>query len=245
MPIIVVATGARRERPTVPGAALPHVLTGDDLRAMLTGERIAAGAPTGGTDETGSPTMAGVRSGLRLPARVALAVGARTGLTDLGDLVRSASRVWMPIGERVVILGGGLVGVELADFMAERGRGVTVLEPGPVVGVGMAHPRRWRAVHEARLHGVTFVTNAELVDITTTDVGYRTPAADGAGDIADVRVAADTVIVAGGVHPDPTLADRLRSDPSISAEIHVVGDAGDVGYIAGAIRTAHDLALTL
>ena len=154
----------------------------------------------------------------------------------------------MPIGRRVVVVGGGLVGVELAEFLAERGRSVTVLEPGPVVGVGMAHPRRWRAVHEARRHGVTFVTDAELVDITADRrrlPAHRPRATSTRGPVRPRVVGADTVIVAGGVHPDPSLADRLRSDPSIDAEVHVVGDAGDVGYIAGAIRSAHDLALTL
>jgi NADPH-dependent 2,4-dienoyl-CoA reductase/sulfur reductase-like enzyme len=250
---IVVATGARRERPDVPGAHLPHVLSGDDLRAMLTGDAAASGE--GGGDAGGAGPATG-RAGLPLPARVALAVGARTGLTNRTGLVRSASQIWMPIGEQVVVVGGSLVGVELAEFLAERGRSVTVLEPGRVAGVGMAHPRRWRALHEARAHGVTFVTDAELVEITATDVVYRLPAegsetpsdsgtASGEASDQTVRVAADTVIVASGVHPDPALADLLRADASVDAEVHVVGDAAEVDYIVGATRTAHDLALTL
>jgi NADPH-dependent 2,4-dienoyl-CoA reductase/sulfur reductase-like enzyme len=265
--VIVVATGARRERPDVPGADLPHVLSGDDLRAMLTGEPGAAAPGAAGGEAAGA--VATARGGLPLAARVALAVGARTGLTNRAGLVRSASQFWMPIGERVVVVGGSLVGVELAEFLAERGRSVTVLEPGRVAGVGMAHPRRWRALHEARSHGVTFVTDAELVEITPTDVAYRLPGDDsekagegheadtggsGEGGVGDASgkasdqtacVAADTVIVASGVHPDPGLAERLRADASIGAEVHVVGDAADVDYIVGAIRTAHDLALTL
>lgn len=36
----------------------------------------------------------------------------------------------MPLGKRVSIIGAGLVGLELAEFLIERGREVTVLDPG-------------------------------------------------------------------------------------------------------------------
>lgn len=45
--VVLVATGATRPRPDVVGGDLPHVRTGDDLRAMLAGEGSAGGALTG------------------------------------------------------------------------------------------------------------------------------------------------------------------------------------------------------
>ena len=93
---VVVATGARRERPAVPGADLPHVLSGDDLRGMLTGEDREA------------------RGRLPLQRRAMGAAGRRAGiLSDMGR-VRAWSKRWMPVGKHVVVVGGGLVGVELA-----------------------------------------------------------------------------------------------------------------------------------
>ena len=41
--------------------------------------------------------------------------------------IRWLSRRWMPLGKRIAVLGGGLVGCELAVFLAERGRQVTIL----------------------------------------------------------------------------------------------------------------------
>src|SRR5690606_35359497 len=35
--VVVLATGAVRGRPAIPGAGLPHVHTGDTLRALMTG----------------------------------------------------------------------------------------------------------------------------------------------------------------------------------------------------------------
>jgi len=209
--VVVVATGARRERPAVPGADLPHVLSGDDLRGMLTGDDRSALA--------------------RLPVhrRAMVAVGRRLGILSDMARVRAWSKRWMPVGKHVVVVGGGLVGVELAEFLAERGRRVLVLEPGEKAGVEMAHPRRARALFEARSHGVELITGAELVEIRPGAVTYR---AGGHTRDAD----ADHVVLAAGVVPDRSLAERLEA---AGFEVHVVGDAGEVGYIQGAVRTGH------
>ena len=215
--VVVVATGARRSRPDVAGASLPHVLSGDDLRGLLTGDDPAAAKRLG------------------LGQRLVVAAGRKLGVTDDMDRVRSLSKRWMPIGDDVVVIGGGLVGVELAEFLAERGRRVTVLEEGDKLGVEMAHPRRARALQEARTHGVTFVTGATVTSIDADGVDYRV------GD-SGARVTASHVVLATGVHADTTLADALRDS---GVEAHVVGDAGTVGYIQNAIATGNAIARAL
>jgi 2,4-dienoyl-CoA reductase-like NADH-dependent reductase (Old Yellow Enzyme family)/thioredoxin reductase len=208
---VVVATGARRSRPDVPGGDLPHVLSGDDLRGLLTGDDPKAGKRLGMAD------------------RLVVAAGRKLGITDDMDRVRTMSKRWMPLGDDVVVVGGGLVGVELAEFLAERGRNVTVLEAADKVGVEMAHPRRARAVRDARTHGVRFETGAELVAIDEREVTFRQ------GE-ATRTVRAEQVILASGVHADTSLADALAER---GIEVHVAGDAGAVGYIQGAIATGH------
>ncbi|MFO1537667.1 MAG: FAD-dependent oxidoreductase [Actinomycetota bacterium] len=207
----VVATGARRDRPDVPGADLPHALSGDDLRALLTGDDPAAAKRLG------------------LGARVLVGAGRRLGLTDDMDSVRRLSTKWMPVGRTVVVVGGGLVGLELAEFLAERGRTVTVLEAGDKLGTEMAHPRRARAIHEARSHGGTLVTGATLTAIGADTVTFTV------GDETRNAPAAH-VIFATGVHGDTRLADALRDR---GLEVHVVGDAGEVGYIQNAVATGN------
>src|SRR5262249_57276819 len=44
--------------------------------------------------------------------------------------VRLASRAWMPVGRRVVIIGGDLVALGLGEVLAGRGRLGAVLEAG-------------------------------------------------------------------------------------------------------------------
>jgi NADPH-dependent 2,4-dienoyl-CoA reductase/sulfur reductase-like enzyme len=213
--VVVVATGAARHRPPVPGAELPHVLTGDGLRALLTGSGDAAGLPW--------------------HHRVLTAAARRLRITADADRVRALSRRWMPLGRRVVVVGGGLVGLELAIFVAARRRAVTVLEPGPVLGLPMASPRRWTAVRHAGEAAVSLVRGARLVEITPEEVVFE-------ADAEVRRLPADSVVVAGEVHPGGALAEELRT---AGFEVHVVGDAGEVGYLEGAIHSAWQVARRL
>ena len=211
---IVVATGARRGLPDVPGANLPHVLTGDALRGVITGE---AGADQRSLNSFG---------------KFAVATGRSLGLLNSADRIRTLSKTWMPVGRRVVVIGGGLVGLELAEFLAERGRKVTVLEEGPHLGLPMAMPRRWTAVIKATKHGVVLVRDATVVSIDKVSVRYRV-----GEDEFEVR--GDSVVVASQVEPDVQLAELLSD---LGIRVQVVGDALNIGYIEGAIHTANRVA---
>ena len=214
---IVVATGARRGLPDVPGANLPHVLTGDALRGVITGE---AGADQRSLNSFG---------------KFAVATGRSLGLLNSADRIRTLSKTWMPVGKRVVVIGGGLVGLELAEFLAERGRKVTVLEEGPHLGLPMAMPRRWTAVIKATKHGVVLVRDATVVSIDKVSVRYRV-----GEDEFEVR--GDSVVVASQVEPDVQLAELLSD---LGIRVQVVGDALNIGYIEGAIHTANRVAREL
>lgn len=212
--VVIVATGARRDRPALPGGDLPHVLSGDDLRALLDG-----GAGPG-------PGRAGLLS------RGLIGAGRLTGVLEDPAHLRRLSRLWMPVGRRVAVIGGGLVGVELAAFLAERGRTVTLLEESPYLGAEMALPRRMRAVHELEEAGVRTERRVTVTGIDRRTVTYRPAGADGWDQARSVP--ADTVIYAAGVRPDPGLADRLRA---AGFDAHPVGDCARVGYIQGAIHS--------
>src|SRR3546814_16111385 len=94
---------------------------------------------------------------------------------------------------------------DLAELLAERRRHVTVLEPGPAIGLPMASPRRWATVRKATAHGVELVRGAEVEEITASDVVFVL--ADG----EPRTVPADDVIIAGEVTTGAPLADALRA----------------------------------
>jgi len=209
---VIVATGAIRGMPDIPGNTHDHVYSGEDMRQMMFGESSAA-----------------LKRKTGFLTRLATKVGAATGATANLDLVRKATHAWMPLGDRIVIIGGELVGVELAEFLHERGRTVTVVDDAPRFGKGLTLVRRMRLLAELKAHGVALETGASGIAIGKNTVSFTRP------DGTEQHVPADHVIVAKGAKGDTTLADSLSA---AGFRVQTIGDAGGVGYIEGAMRGA-------
>jgi 2,4-dienoyl-CoA reductase (NADPH2) len=214
--VVLVAVGARREASSIPGADRANVLSGDDLRELL----------------TGADSSVAVQK-LSLLQRAMVGVGRLAGVTDRLDRVRELTKHWMPIGKRVVIVGGGLVGIELAEFLVERGREVTVVEESASFAAQMAPPRRWRALCELREQGVRLLRERRVSAIDDDGVAVH----DSEG--RETVLPADHVILATGIRGDRTLADGIADG---GAEVHLIGDCGGVGYLKGAIWEAARIA---
>lgn len=209
---VIVSSGAVRGMPDIPGNDQPHVYSGDDMRALMMGE---------------SSDALKMKTGLF--TRLATKVGAVTGATANLELVRKATHAWMPIGDNVAIIGGELVGLELAEFLSERGRKVSVIEAAPRLGKGLQLVRRMRILSELAEHGVGLHGGVKDVAIGAKDVSFI--------DARDETrsVAADTVIVAQGAAGDLSLAESFRA---AGFTVHAIGDANGVGYINEAMRGA-------
>jgi 2,4-dienoyl-CoA reductase-like NADH-dependent reductase (Old Yellow Enzyme family)/NADPH-dependent 2,4-dienoyl-CoA reductase/sulfur reductase-like enzyme len=207
---VVVATGAVRALPPIPGADRNNVFSGDELRKLILADDL--GALSHKVSGTG-----------RLLARL----GAMMGITSDPARVRSASSAWMPFGRNIVIIGGELVGLELAEFLNHRGRKVTVVDEPEKFGAGLALVRRLRLLTELREAGVALRPGATDIAIGGGEVTWRN--ADGNAE----RAAADHVIIAKGATGDTGLADQLAA---AGFTVHVAGDAGGVGYIEGAMH---------
>ncbi|MEY4159844.1 MAG: hypothetical protein RLZZ136_465 [Pseudomonadota bacterium] len=216
---VIVATGAQRSMPDIPGNGLPHVFSGDDMRNLMFGEA---------TDALKKKTS--------LFTRIATKVGAITGATANLSLVRKATHAWMPLGDRVTIIGGELVGIELAEFLAERGRKVTVIEEAPRLGKGLTLVRRMRILSELAEHGVTLLGGVGDIAIGKDVVSFTDK------DAQEHSIPADTVIVAKGAAGDLSLADSLRA---AGFAVTAIGDANGVGYIEGAMRGAFEVCQAL
>ena len=215
---VVIATGARRDAPPIPGADQSHVFSGDELRALMTG---------------GDPEA--VQGKLPRWQRTLLWLARILGITRQAQWLRRLSYWWMPVGKRVSIIGGGLVGLELAEFLAERGRAVTVIEEGDKFGTELAIVRRWRVLEDIQHLGVVLINKTGVSSISGHSLML-------VGDGDEVSIEADTVVLASGATGDLSLAKLSRE---LGFETHVAGDCDGVGYIEGAIRSAHAVARAL
>ncbi|WP_119155805.1 FAD-dependent oxidoreductase [Caldimonas tepidiphila] len=210
---IIVATGARRAAPEIPGAGQSHVWSGDELRRLMTND---------GADEI-------ARAKLGLAERALFKAGGVLRVTDSTQALQGLSKLWMPLGKRVVIVGGGLVGLELAEFLLARGREVTVLEPSDKPGRELAIVRRWRVLEAVEQHGVLH-RKAEVQEIGKREVVWQ----DAQGE--QQRTPADSVVLALGAQPDDSGARRFAE---CGVPVIAVGDCAELGYIEGAMHGGH------
>ena len=117
-------------------------------------------------------------------------------------------------GQRLVVLGGGLVGCELAIFMAELGRNVTLLEMAPALNFGENLLHGKAIGLELKRLNVDVRLNTRVTSISPE--GVTAQGADG-----ELFFPADTVACALGLKP-------LRAEAAALAlcapEFHVIGD---------------------
>lgn len=58
-------------------------------------------------------------------------------------MLRRLAGLWMPLGKKVAIIGGDFVTCELAEFLVNRGRQVTILAGQQELAVELAIPSKW------------------------------------------------------------------------------------------------------
>ena len=216
---VILAVGATRSAPPIAGKELNHVFDGDELRGVLFGD-----------SKTALAKMPWWQQLMVTSARL-------SGLLGSIKLLRQLSKIWMPIGKRVVLIGGGLVGLELAEYLVDRRRKVTVLEPSPHLGAELSIVRRARVLHLLKHDDVQLVTNANVSEITADAVHYES-----AEDNQQHKVDTDTVIISLGAANNMSLAEQLSNQPFA---LSTIGDGHEVGYIEGAILSARELAVTI
>ena len=214
---VFVATGASRGMPDIQGCELSHVWSGEQLRQLLTGE-----------------VSTNTSNKLTALQRLMLGAGNTLGLTKHVDKLQRLSHLGMPLGKRVTIVGGGLVGLELAEFLAERGREVTVIEAGRNLGIELSIVRRWRVLDHVRQLGVTLITQADVTAIDTHAVHYKV-------DEQPRSCLADTIVMATGITTDNSLTNTLIA---AGHTVKDIGDCNDVAYIEGAISAGYKAGLS-
>jgi 3-phenylpropionate/trans-cinnamate dioxygenase ferredoxin reductase component len=137
----------------------------------------------------------------------------------------------------LVVVGGGLIGLEVAASAAELGVKTTVLEVMPRILARVCDEETGALVHQAHVnHGVDLRVGTSLKSVSTEPDG-RIIATTNAGD----QLTADLVVVGTGVKPDDRLAAEagLETDDGIVVDEHcrtsdpAIFAAGDVVRFPG------------
>ena len=214
---VLMAVGANRDAPSIPGKDLKHVFDGEQLRGLLFGSDLSA-----------------IKK-LSIFQQIVLKIGRASQLLRNVKALTMLSKIWMPISKNIIIIGGDLVGLELAEFLIERGRKVTVLEPSASLGPNLSIVRRSRVVHLLKENGATLLTNATINEISKEGVLYEH------GEEAHLAKA-DQVIIAMGANPNLELTNALKEK---NIAVTPIGDCTSIGYIHGAIADARNAVLAI
>ena len=140
------------------------------------------------------------------------------------------TKLYMPIGKRVVVIGGGIQGCELAEFLTKRDRQVTIVESKQMIGEGMVDALLSNLLKWFSKKGVTLISGVkEFVEIT--DRGLTIITSDGKNQ----TIEADTIATALPLTPNNELLESLKAKVP---EVYAVGDCREPLLIADAIGTS-------
>lgn len=172
-------------------------------------------------------------------------------------------------GRRVVILGGGSVGCETANYLARQGslndaqvsflmrcraesdekihalldhsdRMISIVDMDEV-GKGFAPGTAWPVLSELKRLGVKQYPHARIVTMHANTVSIRQATQSGpeGEERREITLPCDMLVVAVGSEPERGLYEALAGQ---GRPVHLVGDAGGVGKISDAVRQACALA---
>jgi 2,4-dienoyl-CoA reductase (NADPH2) len=140
-------------------------------------------------------------------------------------LLGRLTKVAMPVGAKVVIVGGGLQGCQLAEFLVKRGRSVTIVDTAQVLGEGLPYLTPVRLLNWFQEKGGVALAGVTFAEIT--DQGLVIVTAEGERRTLE----ADSVMIALPLEPDPGIARLFENR---APEVYQIGDVKEFGYLHGA-----------
>lgn len=194
--VVVLSAGGVYPAVSVPGAKSNKVLSGHDIMDITNGRRVAKGLIW----EMGALVLPHIYS---------------------PSLMRWALGLNFPVKNRVVIIGGGFAGCELAEVLTEKGHKVTMLEKSSRIGSDVGMTERWWVKILLKQLEVDILTNTVVEEITSRGVRIRT------GD-ASREIDADTIITAEKLAANSKIFGEISKGAS---EIYPIGDCNDPGRI--------------
>ena len=146
----------------------------------------------------------------------------------------------VPVGQKVIVVGGGLTGAESAVDLAIKGKDVTLLEmQGPEALLnGASLINRFSLQSLLMKHGVKVITNTKLEEIT--DKGIRTINSK----FQWKEYEADTVSLALGMIPRKEKIEELRHLIP-NTEVFIIGDCKQIGNVYSAVHAGFDTAVEI
>jgi 2,4-dienoyl-CoA reductase (NADPH2) len=140
------------------------------------------------------------------------------------------------IGNNVVVIGGGEVGIETAEFLGGQGKKVTLVEILPVIGELMVRDVIDYAIDQLKQLKVEILTGTKVEEIAREGVIVSDK------ENNKRTIPADNVVIATGAKPNRKVQDALQG---LAPEIYLAGDCTVPGNIRTAVHQGNMIARML
>ncbi len=177
------------------------------------------------------------------PDVVIVATGSRPGLPPIAgidaDFVVQARDLYEtgPLaGDKIVIIGGGDIGCETADWLAGPGKQISVIEIAPAVLARMKNIPKERLLARLSEKSVHLYEETQVISIEEKIVRLKKK------DGSEFMLEADLVVIGIDAQPEDSLFHTLRGKVK---EVIAVGDAAAPGNLGAALRNATEMALKI
>lgn len=139
------------------------------------------------------------------------------------------------VGNKVVIIGSGLVGIETALDCVHNGKDVTLVEMMPEIGPDLSLAVKYSMLGKVMTSHIKCMPSTKLTAINDKGAIVN-------NDAGEQLIEADTVLLAVGLRAENKLYDELILD---YPEVYIVGDAIKARRFFNANREAYTIAKTL
>jgi 2,4-dienoyl-CoA reductase-like NADH-dependent reductase (Old Yellow Enzyme family)/thioredoxin reductase len=134
-------------------------------------------------------------------------------------------------GNSVVIVGGGMIGCETAEFLRSKGKDVAIIEMLPKIARDIGPTTRWSVTMRIIKWGITQYTSSKVLKITEEGVEIER---DGKPE----TINADTVVIAAGMEPNNKLFNEVKEK---LPKVRTIGDSSKARRMLEAIHKGYAL----
>jgi 2,4-dienoyl-CoA reductase-like NADH-dependent reductase (Old Yellow Enzyme family)/thioredoxin reductase len=140
------------------------------------------------------------------------------------------------LGKKVLIIGGGGIGAETADFLSEKGKEVTLVEMREGIALDLVGHLQHFLNKRLQEKKVQVLTSTKVLRFEPSGVWIE--ASDGKRKLAGF----DSIVAAIGAKPDHELARSLEGR---GLEVRIVGDAAQPREVLEALLEAEETAMKI
>ena len=148
------------------------------------------------------------------------------------NMLRWLTRFYMPLGKRVIIIGGDIQGCELAEFLVKRGRKVIIVETAEAIGDKLPMLKKGKLLWWLEKKGVVMLPGVRYNEITSKGLTITTKE----GNMQTLE--ADTVVTSLPLSPETDLLNALKGKVP---EVYVAGDCKNPRLIMTAIADGYHI----